>query len=148
MQNDTRMNEITKYPLFGKVALIKDEIFGGLAYQEPGSGCIMSPAFRGGKAKSESIIYTDVRCHIFSNGTEAEGWFESNCYRCSKQLDIREPTDLRQGGCALEFRLGMAYVDDGKIPFKTVRRIGYLQLVVQNNGVFAHLSDCKEFVQK
>lgn len=50
----------------------------------------------------------------------------------------------KDGGCALELRLAIAQADDGKIPFKALKRIGYSYLSIQENGIFAGLSPCKE----
>lgn len=143
------MDEITKYPLFGKVALIKDEVMGELAYSEPGSNCIMHPAFRGGEAKAEVIIYNDVMVRTFGSGSEFCDWHYNNCERCARYRAVSEPTDLRCGGCPLELRLTCACYDNGKIPFKAVKRIGFGRLSIQNNGLFARLNmKCNEFIEK
>jgi hypothetical protein len=48
----------------------------------------------------------------------------------------------------LEFRLSIGYLDDGKIPFKTAKRIGFNYFGIQHNGAFVHLTKCKEFEPK
>lgn len=143
------MEQITKYPLFGKIALVKDDVMQEVGYREPGSNCIMHPALRGAPVTTEATIYTDVRVRTFSTGSEFMGWTCRNCELCAKyKNDIAEPTDIRNGGCSLELRLAIAYMDDGKIPFKTAKRIGFTYLSISRNGVFARLGNCKEFVAK
>lgn len=147
LQNNTSMNEITKYPLFGKSKLKVDEIFGGLCYQ--GDGYTISPAFRGGPVSIQATIDSITPVRTFSSGSEFMDWTCRNCDNCGRyKNEISEPTDLREGGCALELRLALAYMGDGKIPFKVAKRIGYTELHVCERGVFVRLSKCKEFISK
>ena len=139
------MKKIPKL-IFGKKNLVQDEIFGDEEIGYSNGSCVSFPAIAGGKIKAEASIYGNVPVHIFSNGSEAEGWFSRNCYDCPKRnAEARDAMDIRkEGGCPLELRLAIAYIDDGKIPFKTAKRIGYSYLGIQENGVFVHLTICKE----
>lgn len=133
--------------IFGKQHLVANGGFlddGEIGYQH--KGCISYPAINGGWCAAEVKITNDAPIHIFSNGSEADGWFSCNCYECPKRNGkAKDAMDIRKdGGCSLELRLAIAQMDDGKIPFKTAKRIGYSSLTVQRNGVFANLSDCKE----
>jgi hypothetical protein len=139
------MDKITKYPLFGKAYLVEDP-FGGYAYRPPGGGYTTSPVISGGEITSEVTIYGNTPTRIFSNGSEFDRWTHYNCNQCKKQnMEAGNPDDIRiQGGCCLELRIALAYMDDGKIPFKTVKRIGTRYVSISERGVFAGLSACKE----
>lgn len=114
---------------FGKKHIVK-ELFGdGYAYKV--GNITTSPAvYCRSDKKIEVLIDPLTEIHTFSNGSELMSWIDSNCSDCKKD-----------GNCALQYRLY-----DGKIPFKTLERIGYSRLSIQANGAnFGKLnSKCKK----
>lgn len=137
--------QFTKYPLFGKANIVKSDVMNEWCYNNGKSH--YSPVIGNADITATLVIGNNTKVHTFSNGSEAEGWFCQNCYQCKKRNDTNaDPDDIRKdGGCPLELRLALAYMDDGTVPMKTVKRIGYNYLGVQRHGVFAHLTHCKEY---
>lgn len=141
------MEQFTKYPLFGKAYIIKDDVFNDWCYREPGAGCTVSPVIGSAVSTQNNVqVRNNTPVRPFSNGSGADYWMNHNCHDCERfNCEASNPDALREyGGCPLEMRLGLAWVGDGKIPFKTAKRIGFKSLSVQENGVFVCLSDCKE----
>lgn len=136
---------ITPYPLFGKAYIEKDEIFGDWCYREPGSNCTMSPVIGSAISTEDNVqVYNNTPVTIFSNGSEADWWMCNNCHECKRMKPVSNPLELRNGGCPLEYRIAIAAMHDGTIPFKAAKRIGFENLSIQRHGLFAHLSSCKE----
>lgn len=141
------MEQFTKYPLFGKAYIVKDDVFNDWCYREPGAGCTVSPVIGSAVSTQNNVqVSNNTPVRPFSNGSEADYWMSRNCGECSRcNAAVLDPNDLRQqGGCSMFLRLSLAAMDDGKIPFKVAQRIGFKKLSVQESGVFVRLSDCKE----
>lgn len=136
---------ITQYPLFGKANLVQNEF--GVGYKKGNSTSYPALSSKFIEVPAQINLLTEI--NVFSNGSEFDGWHCSNCDNCSKfKQDLSNPNELKQGGCPLELRLAIAYMDNGKIPFKTAKRIGYKRLSIQKNGIFVKLSKCNELSQK
>ena len=54
----------------------------------------------------------------FSNGSQFMDWLSANCDRCKKYNEDVDKT------CDIEYALGMAYVNDGKITDEMAKRCG------------------------
>ena len=121
---------------FGKSNIVTNSL-SGTSYKKGNIYC--SPAIQ-----VTYKAFPTVECKIdplhkvnpFSNGSEFDCWHTYNCENCSREF------------CALRERLMIAYLDDGKIPFKTARRIGINRIAVQSNGfTCVDLGDCKEQIK-
>jgi len=54
----------------------------------------------------------------FSNGSQAEDWFSSNCDRCAK-------SKANNGNCDIELALNTAYFGDGEVSQEIGDRMAY-----------------------
>lgn len=120
-------------PQFGSSRISVNDIFEDKQYYT--GWCYTAPPIRC-KKDQEVTVQIDLLTPVtpFSSGSQADNWEYNNCTGCKKL-----------GKCALMTRINLAYVDDGTIPFKTAKRIGYESISVQKNGIFVRLGDCNEF---
>ena len=115
------MENIKKLPQLGRACQSKDYFTG-------------DPIISNYTSTSVQVdIYNDTPVIPFSNGSEFSDWDIRNCGDCTKSDQ-----------CQLIKRLSYAYFDNGKIQFKTAKRIGYKSISIQKNGVFVSLTNCKE----
>jgi hypothetical protein len=128
------VDEKKTLPLFGRCNIVEDEVLGGGECYKIGDNVYVHPAKQN---RTCSIVEMEINNGLmitpFACGSEGCDWLDRNCGNCKKE-----------NNCQLNERLHIAYFDDGKIPFKTAKRIGYTTLAVQRLGIFVDLDNCKE----
>lgn len=93
----------------------------------------------------------------FSNGTEAEGWMSCNCNCCSRNYEVRNPSDdglkvefilqmIEEGRhCMGEYAMSLGFIS-GVVNRSVCEDIGATKFSHQKNGKFVYLpGQCQHF---